>query len=193
MRGERRAGNPGRVPAGITPAYAGRTQPAPRSNSISWDHPRVCGENLCQWVTSQVISGSPPRMRGEQGLTRPIELSPGITPAYAGRTDCGEASGACQSDHPRVCGENRMPRAVLCTAAGSPPRMRGERSEEDNAPVGVRITPAYAGRTIHRTRSSAVLTDHPRVCGENVLIQLLGMNPIGSPPRMRGERFGGCS
>ena len=38
---------------GITPAYAGKSFRNSNSDSIIWDHPRLCGEKLfalCYWV-----------------------------------------------------------------------------------------------------------------------------------------------
>ena len=50
-----------------------------------------------------------------------------------------------------------------------------------------RITPAYAGK---RDGGLAVIgshEDHPRVCGEKTMPEVIGNGHIGSPPRMRGK------
>ena len=49
------------------------------------------------------------------------------------------------------------------------------------------ITPAYAGKTINTAQKFIVTQDHPRVCGENFIVQGNDFNTRGSPPRMRGK------
>ena len=56
-----------------------------RAHMESWNHPRVCGENLCETEASNASKGSPPRMRGAPALSKPSESQFGITPAYAGK------------------------------------------------------------------------------------------------------------
>ena len=172
----------------ITPAYAGRTAP-PRSRPCCGpDHPRVCGENSTSGFVVLLALGSPPRMRGELMPPPPGRLGPRITPAYAGRT--AETPGASPSsrDHPRVCGENGLGAQRGVQIGGSPPRMRGERAVADVVPRRCGITPAYAGRTRIPSPPRHSRADHPRVCGENMPVRVRGAGPVGSPPRMRGER-----
>ena len=68
----------------ITPACAGNSLRIPHTCTISWDHPRVCGEQASYWSAVAPVMGSPPRVRGtERGLAFVGE--PGrITPACAG-------------------------------------------------------------------------------------------------------------
>ena len=110
-----------------------------------------------------------------------------ITPAYAGKSPTSFPCPRPAPDHPRVCGEKwTMPRqATLCT--GSPPRMRGKVLCRRGAAGRHGITPAYAGkRQCAKTRYQTI-RDHPRVCGEKTLPELLTLKALGSPPRMRGK------
>ena len=51
----------------------------------------------------------------------------------------------------------------------------------------VRITPAYAGKSLIPNIFLPISKDHPRVCGEkNTSIKIVKLY-IGSPPRMRGK------
>ena len=131
----------------ITPAYAGRTVPTRSRSLMSRDHPRVCGENHPDQLLDRLDDGSPPRMRGELTTRRCRRGGFRITPAYAGRTPAEASLSPCRTDHPRVCGENLSQSAIGDTFKGSPPRMRGERTQERILVVMGRITPAYAGRT----------------------------------------------
>ena len=51
----------------------------------------------------------------------------------------------------------------------------------------IRITPAYAGKTLTGLNPYFPNWDHPRVCGENRLIVCARLICRGSPPRMRGK------
>ena len=69
----------------ITPAHAGRSGGQADSFALSEDHPRACGEKFKPAATAFGLSGSPPRMRGEDGQALDQILRHGITPAHAGR------------------------------------------------------------------------------------------------------------
>ena len=51
----------------------------------------------------------------------------------------------------------------------------------------IRITPACAGKTAAGPRTHIEHGDHPRVCGENRLVEGILAVPLGSPPRVRGK------
>ena len=71
---------------GIIPAYAGNTPVACRRDGRNRDHPRVCGEHLCESTFTASSKGSSPRMRGTLKRTRIAVDVTGIIPAYAGNT-----------------------------------------------------------------------------------------------------------
>jgi len=70
------------------------------------------------------------------------------TPAYAGNTSADASAEGDAEEHPRVCGEHKIPKKEDEKYEGTPPRMRGtlrRRAEE----LGLkRNTPAYAGNTL---------------------------------------------
>ena len=86
-----------------------------------------------------------------------------------------------------MCGEN----FAICFCDGlpveSPPRMRGKQAILSLGLEEVRITPAHAGKTLHRLHLRLGCPDHPRVCGENFAICFCDGLPVESPPRMRGK------
>ena len=91
---------------GITPAHAGRIVLQPRFYFSPQDHPRACGKNLYGVGLGKVRAGSPPRMREESAVSLLVKVSPGITPAHAGRIPPERRYGAFNGDHPRACGKN---------------------------------------------------------------------------------------
>ena len=50
-----------------------------------------------------------------------------------------------------------------------------------------RITPAYAGKSGELYVLFKSIQDHPRLCGEKVLIMIHLLTTYGSPPPMRGK------
>ena len=135
--------------------------------AIVEDHPRGCGENFFRHDCVYECRGSPPRMRGKQALNARYAGTVGITPADAGKTLKLRFRLFESQDHPRGCGENLSCRRDLRGGLGSPPRMRGKRSEVTMNKLYIRITPADAGKTFHRAALTRLNWDHPRGCGEN--------------------------
>ena len=88
---------------------------------------------------------------------------------------------------PRVCGEKFHPGVTANSIKGSPPRMRGKGSDLPRRMRSQRITPAYAGKRRRRRVPAYPSWDHPRVCGETLMLAMAWTHLPGSPPRMRGK------
>ena len=93
-------------------------------------------------------------------------------------------------DHPRRCGENLLRLYTVRQQFGSPPQVRGKRYRTRTTLVNPRITPAGAGKTGDGKSFANSGQDHPRRCGENRTTKTPHPYNKGSPPRMRGKRFG---
>ena len=65
--------------------------------------------------------------------------------------------------------------------------MRGKGWKKQVRTVGLRITPAYAGKSFQFTHFLFPPWDHPRLCGEKHPIFPPSLIDIGSPPPMRGK------
>ena len=150
----------------ITPAYAGKRGRTALTTMCRRDHPRVCGEKYAQGKAKDEEVGSPPRMRGKVSQFVNLFGGDGITPAYAGKSGLPLKVCKYKEDHPRVCGEKIVFRFSYPCVTGSPPRMRGKVSSSVVSPVSMRITPAYAGKSLQVRSQARRLQDHPRVCGE---------------------------
>ena len=70
---------------GITPAYAGKSDPEKQPGAARWDHPRVCGEKKRLQPTITAQPGSPPRVRGKVFAFAHVNVYERITPACAGK------------------------------------------------------------------------------------------------------------
>ena len=172
---------------GITPACAGKRTPLLTPRSVTWDHPRVCGEKPESGRWGEQDAGSPPRMRGKaprfliaKGLFR-------ITPAYAGKSVKVNEPDCLPRDHPRVCGEKTSSNVPERKNPGSPPRMQGKGCPLLFRYYFIGITPACAGKSSWCGSHPPASGDHPRVCGEKVIQVVPPAPQVGSPPRVRGK------
>ena len=152
---------------GITPACAGKRKPHLHKKGCTWDHPRVCGEKCPNCGRKMKQQGSPPRMRGKDGVNDSAQAVTGITPAYAGKRLLVLPDHISGQDHPRVCGEKMVSMIPHRRSRGSPPRMRGKGCLYFLTTSAARITPAYAGKSDDKADDE--------------------LNAEGSPPRMRGK------
>ena len=174
-------------PVGITPAYAGKSKNTCTSVVFDQDHPRVCGEKVPAIRRFAQIMGSPPRMRGKGHripLRHPLQ---GITPAYAGKSSACRRTLSAGWDHPRICGEKAEMGGFIPRFSGSPPRMRGKVLPDRGRVLGVGITPAYAGKSFPTSMFRSVGRDHPRICGEKIVVSRTWCSRSGLPPRMWGK------
>ena len=65
--------------------------------------------------------------------------------------------------------------------------MRGKVKCEVRFAITRRITPAYAGKRFLFCISTTLGRDHPRLCGEKLLLSKIPQIAAGSPPPMRGK------
>ena len=131
---------------GITPAYAGKSYNA------------ILDLGSC--------TGSPPPMRGKDREVDKGRNGRGITPAYAGKSFFDSKFSPPHRDHPRLCGEKYNIRSIYGTRQGSPPPMRGKAEPMQIVTDLIRITPAYAGKSVLCNHLLCQRKDHPRLCGE---------------------------
>ena len=136
----------------ITPAYAGKSIRSSARGRTRWDHPRICGE------------------KSDESGRDASECR--ITPAYAGKRGLIPSSWYFLGDHPRICGEKFAVAVAPPSAVGSPPHMRGKACAIRMLPFPHRITPAYAGKRLKRSRSTvppvAIVPLFPSVCNKPV-------------------------
>ena len=146
----------------------------------------MCGEQHWVMVHQLPCAGSSPRVRGTVPLPSPKLTRRRIIPACAGNSSTPRSTARTMPDHPRVCGEQIMSSSFSTLSAGSSPRVRGTGSRRVLARRSGRIIPACAGNSPTSTTSSTTSPDHPRVCGEQIAMDINWMHFTGSSPRVRG-------
>ena len=151
------------------------------------DHPRVGGEKIKSGGPLDTARGSPPRGRGKVDGP-PAQVGRGrITPAQAGKS-CSDCR--CSNrrwDHPRIGGEKTKLDVFYAASKGSPPRGRGKVYPFRVGPVAVRITPAWAGKSLFCFTAAVPIQDHPRTGGERSGMKGMKSWKLGSPPHRRGK------
>ena len=131
----------------ITPACAGRTSFRQSLCTSQRDHPRSRGKDAILNIITNELEGSPPLAREGHSEERFHTKEAGITPAFAGRTNCFKICVKFLQDHPRMCGKDICFCYFSTLFAGSPPHVREGPTYKKGARTMARITPACAGRT----------------------------------------------
>ena len=153
------------------------------------DHPRLRGEKGHSSTRRAVHRGSPPLTRGKVTPRPRFSGCPGITPAYAGKRGRLLTDLRWRQDHPRLRGEKARINAGYTQQQGSPPLTRGKGTPHIKSRSQKRITPAYAGKSLHLLKFLISFWDHPRLRGEKPYIVCLIFQLQGSPPLTRGKAF----
>ena len=132
-----------------------------------------------------VEPGSPPHTR-----ERPLKHSwtnrkHGITPAYAGKTLHQCLPTSLTRDHPRIRGKDYKSLLHFIMRWGSPPHTRERLIRCVCVLCSIRITPAYAGKTLVSVCFQLLPRDHPRIRGKDIDASTVATIGSGSPPHTR--------
>ena len=168
------------------PAWAGNSSQTDEQTHQSAVHPRVGGEQCSRFVFSEAGYGSSPRGRGTVAILNNGGAVIRFIPAWAGNSEGRGAGQAWPPVHPRVGGEQCLPRNGLRGWVGSSPRGRGTAgSLMTDSPPG-RFIPAWAGNSAMDQILFSAVAVHPRVGGEQSFMFLISGYSLGSSPRGRG-------
>ena len=175
------------LPAGITPACAGKRSRWECKTDSRRDHPRLCGEKDRKNIPMRPEKGSPPLVRGKGNLYRIFPHLWRITPACAGKSRSRILQDTAAGDHPRLCGEKVLTESLTTVLQGSPPLVRGKAHLNFLTYHRLGITPACAGKSLLWSAHQRLIWDHPRLCGEKPTIYNYAYIGKGSPPLVRGK------
>ena len=109
-------------------------------------------------------------------------------PACAGEPRNGVHSHCAIAVYPRVCGGTATWSIRAIPGGGLSPRVRGNLSPPQVAPVSMRSIPACAGEPPSGAVTSMLPSVYPRVCGGTVYWPVREYTARGLSPRVRGNR-----
>ena len=112
------------------------------------------------------------------------------TPAGTGRTARWGRSAKIAGEHPRRYGANPRYLSIVGRVRGTPPCVRGQRSQGTEECDWSRNTPACAGRADGYGRHDRAVGVYPRMCGAIRFARPTPFRLLGIPPYVRGERPG---
>ena len=133
-------------------------------------------------------------MRGKETRGDHITTEFRIPPAYAGKSSVPSQFRMNRRDHPRICGEKPVLPCQFMYVSGSPPHMRGKDFSSDLLHFDVRITPAYAGKSLPAFRSSSPSSGLPphmrgKVVAHGCLLLDVGITPAYAGKSTAGAAF----
>ncbi len=137
-------------------------------------------------TSSTLLSGSPPHRRGKVHHHVIKDGQHRITPAWAGKSSCISLLGELLESPPQG-GEKELDDRFKTAELGSPPRRRGKVHSQLLVVGIVRITPAWAGKSLFCFAAAVPIQDHPRVGGEKEAATINQLRQAGSPPHGRGK------
>ena len=168
-RGKRGAYWRDRVPGGLIPAHAGKTNSARSDARGIAAHPRSRGENLVGHVDWR---------RSER-----------LIPAHAGKTWSSRTGSEWARAHPRSRGENPLTYPEDQRSRGSSPLTRGKLPVPSAARTCPGLIPAHAGKTRTAGGPPCPSRAHPRSRGENRHWVGSRTRREGSSPLTRGKHL----
>ena len=175
---------------GLIPAHAGKTEAVTAVSVFEWAHPRSRGENFRLRMRAPVQGGSSPLTRGKRRVRAGFSVVVGLIPAHAGKTRVRPAPRLPVGAHPRSRGENLKASYGSSIRPGSSPLTRGKHALSSPPHHHIRLIPAHAGKTYHRTGATRREPAHPRSRGENQTVYKQLSQWSGSSPLTRGKLGG---
>ena len=145
------------------------------------------GENSLVLSLFSCTSGTSLRARGKRQERKRKDHEIRNIPACAGKTPEGGFSPGLAQEHPRVRGENVFDAHPLDAARGTSPRARGKQGFFTQRCRLRRNIPACAGKTLRRNASRKLWIEHPRVRGENSVLNPRSSQCAGNIPACAGK------
>ena len=169
------------------PAYAGKTGGNDIDRRFWEEHPRIRGENSATMSATPCKIGTSPHTRGKRDYSAGVASVGWNIPAYAGKAIPFLAGSVKEREHPRIRGENQLVQLFTGGIQGTSPHTRGKRNGHSAVTPVVRNIPAYAGKTRTQSTRTPSTREHPRIRGENPLLEGPIRHQPGTSPHTRGK------
>ena len=147
------------------PACAGQPTPSPAGAWTPGAYPRVCGATDKRPCPTTGFVGLSPRVRGNRELLNFLAIAGGPIPACAGQPLSSRFIFCNIWAYPRVCGATATIPMPVRLETGLSPRVRGNRTQSNNALRRGGPIPACAGQPHGVCSLKLKIRAYPRVCG----------------------------
>ena len=155
--GEPKVFEPGGETEAVYPRVCGGTAGTTVGTATTQVYPRVCGGTKQKNVTSSIVAGLSPRVRGNPGRSIPLPRTNRSIPACAGEPSPSLSRRICETVYPRVCGGTAETLRHVNYMQGLSPRVRGNPTEGYRAGFSLRSIPACAGEPRHHSPRSPLV------------------------------------
>ena len=179
-----------RTHPGIISACAEQTVVNFNEITNRWDHLRVCGADMGDYIGGDYAGGSSPRVRSRRRSMShcPAMYTRGIISACAEQTGIRQRPLHSIGDHLRVCGADSARDMVAGVRDGSSPRVRSRPNCLVSSLSCSGIISACAEQTGNHRADGREGWDHLRVCGADDIIEQCLTAETGSSPRVRSRQ-----
>ena len=157
-----------KLATGIIPTRVGTSRCSLRSYLSFQDHPHACGDKVSAELEYVPISGSSPRVWGQDGTPLTLTYPTGIIPTRVGTRLFGFCWRLLYQDHPHACGDKINIKANTFLDAGSSPRVWGQVALIIFGVMWLRIIPTRVGTSDKKHNLTQQQKDHPHACGDKV-------------------------
>ena len=144
----------------------GTSPSAKDSGGVCRDHPHAYGDKVLMCYKHTFLTGSSPRVWGQDVYQKYDGNQPGIIPTRMGTRVFWFCSGCYAEDHPHAYGDKLYFGIISCILVGSSPRVWGQ---AQGAAVFFRddgIIPTRMGTSGLRSFAFWVVKDHPHAYGD---------------------------
>ncbi len=148
------------------------------------------GDHTISSSVTRASDGTAPRARGPRRAQARSRCRCGNSPACAGTTSVEDGRIWPVREQPRVRGDHPIEATPAIASRGTAPRARGPRIAASLPPRPQGNSPACAGTTVRRRRSTHRRWEQPRVRGDHDAASIRHTWNLGTAPRARGPRPG---
>ena len=154
------------LPYRIIPTRVGTRTYYKRQRYKPWDHPHACGDKQPADIPLLCLSGSSPRVWGQDRWAVGYTLTPRIIPTRVGTRTCYSSCNTNSWDHPHACGDKISTLSWHLTYPGSSPRVWGQELFSYRCWSQQRIIPTRVGTRQNGVEGFDSVKDHPHACGD---------------------------
>ena len=172
---------------GIIPTRVGTSRTKKSSDFRAQDHPHACGDKSVRVDVLSSVTGSSPRVWGQEPTSANGNSKAGIIPTRVGTSSERIRIILIGKDHPHACGDKFPKSFKVELFGGSSPRVWGQAIIVKQKMRAYGIIPTRVGTSQAMREVTYRVKDHPHACGDKVSNSVICVDISGSSPRVWGQ------